>query len=182
MNEFKKEKKGGDFMKKYNMKTIVDLMDESINKLKKLVPMENLKFAQDLIKTNNPSVASGFNMFVSGYDVPLHHEFHDHVAREQGYDYAKEMAKKGEITFTHKFRCECGGYPLMYGGFWCCNSCGGKNVDEDWWKIKVEKDGNEFCCHGLDFVTITESDNCAFGGTFDIAIENYGKLMQSKSK
>ena len=47
-----------------------------------------------------------------------------------------------------------------------CNSCGNKDVDKEWWKIKVEKDGNEYCCHGLDFVNLQESNNYAFGKTF----------------
>jgi hypothetical protein len=47
-----------------------------------------------------------------------------------------------------------------------CNGCGSKDVDKEWWKIKVEKDGNQFCCHGLDFVNLQESDNYAFGKTY----------------
>lgn len=139
--------------------------------------MEKLKTAQYLIKTSNPSVASGFNMFIYGHDAPIHSEYHDHYARYQGFIFARDMAKEGKIAFTHKFRCNCGGYPFQYGGFWVCNSCGGKDVDKEWWKIKVEKDGNEYCCHGLDFINLQESDNYAFGKTFKYAIKNYGELM-----
>lgn len=139
--------------------------------------MEKLKTAQEYIKTTNPSVDAGFNMFVYGESTPLYNEYHDHHARYHGYAFAIEMAKKGKIAFTHKFNCKCGGYPFLYGGYWVCNSCGKKNVDEDWWKIKVEKDGNAYCCHGLDFINLQESNNYAFGDTYKEAIDNYGKLM-----
>lgn len=139
--------------------------------------MENLKTAQECIKTNNPSVSAGFNMFIYGDSSPLPHKYHDYSPRAQGYEHAKEMAKDGMIAFTHKFKCKCGGFPFLYGGFWVCNSCGGKDVDKEWWKIKVEKDGDQYCCHGLDFINLQESDNYAFGDTFDDSIENYGKLM-----
>ncbi len=142
--------------------------------------METLKYAQDLIKTNSSSVACGFNSFIMGHDSPKPNDHHDYFSRSQGYDYAKKMAENGEIVFTHKFKCKCGGYPFQYGGFWVCNSCGGRNVDENWWKIKVEKDGNEFCCHGIDFVNLQESDNYAFGKTFYEAIKEYEKVITSK--
>jgi hypothetical protein len=50
-----------------------------------------------------------------------------------------------------------------------------------WWKIQVEKDGNEFCCHGLDFINLQESSNYAFGKTFEEAISNYEKVMLGAS-
>lgn len=143
--------------------------------------MEKLKTAQYVIKTRNPSVASGFNMFVYGEDAPLHHEYYDYMARLQGYELAEEMAQKGKLAFTHKFKCKCGGYPFVYGGFWVCNNCGSKSVDEEWWKIKVEKNDDMFCCHGLDFVNLQKSNNYAFGKTFQESIKNYGELM-SKTK
>jgi len=143
--------------------------------------MGKLKYAQDLIKTSNSSIACGFNMFVNGEPEPKYTDgYHDFYARSQGWLYAKQMAKKGQIAFKNRFRCKCGGYPIMYGGFWCCNSCGGKNVDMDWWKIKVEKDGNSYCCHGLDFENIMESENYAFGDTFEQAIDNYESIMRKK--
>ena len=139
--------------------------------------MKVLKYAQDLIKTRNSSVAGGFNSFIMGYDQPKPNDHHDYGERIQGYDYAESMAKDGKIAFTYKFKCECGGYPFQYGGFWVCNSCGGRDVNEDWWIIIVEKDGNEYCCHGLDFTDLQESNNYAFGKTFKEAIKNYGNLM-----
>lgn len=144
--------------------------------------MGKLKYAQDLIKTSNSSIDCGFNMFINGESEPKCTDgYHDFYARSEGWLYAKELAKEGKIAFTHKFRCRCGGYPIMYGGFWCCNSCGGKSVDMEWWKIKVEKDGNSYCCHGLDFENIMESENYAFGDTFEQAIDNYESIMR-KSK
>ena len=143
--------------------------------------MEKLKYAQDLIK-GSTSVMGGFNTFISGGQEPKEHEYGDKsewYARLQGYQYAEQMAKDDGIAFTKPFK--CGGsencYPFEYGGFFVCNSCGNKSVDKEWWKIKVEKDGNAYCCHGLDFINLQESDNVAFGDTFEEAIDNYGKLM-----
>ena len=144
--------------------------------------MEKLKYAQDLIKTSNAYVASGFNQFVMGHKKPNFGDGYspqEASARIQGYEYAEKMAKKGEIAFTHRFNCgentHC--HPFQYGGFFVCNSCGRKSVDKEWWKIRVEKDGNAYCCHGLDFINLQESENYAFGDTFKEAIENYGLLM-----
>lgn len=39
--------------------------------------------------------------------------------------------------------------------------------------IKVMKDGDFFCCIGEGFVNLQESDNYAFGDTFEDAISNY---------
>tara|TARA_R110000744_G_scaffold369378_1_gene479560 strand:+ start:408 stop:848 length:441 start_codon:yes stop_codon:yes gene_type:complete len=143
--------------------------------------MEKLKYAQDLIRANS-SVMSGFNTFITGGKEPKLNEYGDKsewYARLQGYQYAKKMAKEDGIAFTKTFKCgknsDC--FPFEYGGFFVCNSCGNKAVDKDWWKIKVEKDGNAYCCHGLYFKNLQESYNYAFGDTFDEAISNYGQLM-----
>lgn len=140
---------------------------------------DKLKFAQDLIETNNVSIDCGFNMFILGDKYPSY-EYYDFSDRMRGYDYAKKMAEEKGIAFTYVFRCECGGYPFNYGGFFVCNTCGGKGVDKEWWKIKVEKDGNMFCCRGLDFINLQESENYAFGETFQESIKNYGELMNEK--
>ena len=143
--------------------------------------MEKLKYAQDLIKAST-SVMGGFNTFISGGQEPKGNEYGDRsewYARLQGYQYAQEMAKENGIAFTKPF--ECGNsencFPFEYGGFFVCNSCGNKSVDKEWWKIKVEKDGNAYCCHGLDFINLQESSNYAFGDTFEESIKNYGELM-----
>ena len=141
--------------------------------------METLKTAQELIKTNNTSVIAGFNMFIQGYPpITFGDGYHDAYDRIQGYEFAQKMAKEDGIAFTKVFKCRperCN--PFMYGGFFVCNNCGSKGVDKEWWKIKVEKDGNEFCCHGLDFINLQESSNYAFGKTFEEAISNYEKAM-----
>lgn len=140
--------------------------------------MKKILTAQDLIKTNNSSIASGFNMFVNGYPpITFGQGYSDAYERMQGYEYAEKMAKNDGIAFTHKFKCECGGNPFLYGGFWVCNKCGNKDVNKKWWDIYVEKDGNQYCCKGLDFVNLQESNNYAFGDTFEQAIDKYGKLM-----
>ena len=144
--------------------------------------MEKLKYAQDLIKTSSVYVACGFNQYIMGHKKPDFgdgYSPHEASARIQGYEYAEEMAQEGEIAFTHPFKCgkysDC--HPVQYGGFFGCNSCGTKYAEKEWWKIKVEKDGNQYCCHGLDFINLQESENYAFGLSFKEAIDNYGKLM-----
>jgi hypothetical protein len=142
--------------------------------------METLKYAQDLIKSNN-YVSAGFNQFINGNKEPKRTDYgspEQWYSESQGYDYAKKMAKEEGIAFTHIFKCEKSGcFPFNYGGFMVCNSCGNKDVDKEWWRIKVEKDGNQYCCHGLDFVNLQESENYAFGHDFETAIENYRSLM-----
>jgi len=136
-----------------------------------------LKYAQDLIKTN-ATIASGFNMFIEGYPRPTFgNNSSDVYEKIQGWDYAEKMAKEKGIAFIHNFGCDCGGHSFLYGGFWVCNSCGKKGVDKEWWKIQVEKDGNMFCCHDLNFKNLQESKNYAFGNTFNESIDNYKKLM-----
>ena len=143
--------------------------------------MEKLKYAKDLIK-GSASVMAGFNTFISGGQEPIGHEYGDKsewYAILQGFQYAEKMAKEDGVAFVRPFKCgkssDC--FPFQYGGFFVCNSCGNKSVDKDWWKIKVKKDGNAFCCHGLDFLNLQESDNYAFGDTFEQAINNYGIVM-----
>lgn len=145
--------------------------------------MEQLKYSRELIKVNNSSVHAGFDMFINGHrEITFADGYYDAYERIQGYSYAKKMAKEDGIAFIHPFKCrENNCFPFQYGGFFVCNHCGMKDVDKDWWKIKVEKDGNEYCCHGLDFINLQESNNYAFGKTFDQAVENYGKLMISNN-
>lgn len=145
----------------------------------------NLKTAQELISTSNVYVSCGFNQFIHGDKSPIRSDYGNAEqwhAELQGYDYARKMAETDGIAFTHIFKCgqseRC--FPFNYGGLFVCNTCGLKSVDKDWWKIQVEKDGDQFCCHGLDFVNLQESENYAFGSTFNQAIENYGILMLSK--
>jgi hypothetical protein len=143
--------------------------------------MEKLKTAQELIIANK-NIMSGFNQFVFGKSEPRRADYGDKsqwYAELQGYEHAKKMAKEDEIAFTHIFKCgktkSC--FPFSFGGGFVCNSCGSNNIKKDWWEIKVKKDGNAFCCHGLDFQDLQSSKNYAFGDTFDEAISNYEKLM-----
>ncbi len=143
--------------------------------------MEKLKSAEELIKAS-PMVVAGFNQFIYGMPEPRYPDYGDKsqwYAEKQGYDFAKNMAKENGIAFTHVFKCRLDSncYPFSYGGGFVCNNCGGSNLNKDWWLIKVEKDGNAFCCHGLDFVNLQESSNYAFGDTFEEAISNYETLM-----
>ena len=39
--------------------------------------------------------------------------------------------------------------------------------------VKVMPDGNAFCCVGEGFINLMESENYAFGNTFEEAITNY---------
>lgn len=141
-----------------------------------------MKYAQDLIKANNPQIYAGFNAFLFGWKSPKSSEYGDKsewYAHLQGYQYAEKMAKENGIAFIHPFKCSqsesC--FPFQYGGYFVCNTCGHKDVDRDWWEIQVEKDGNAFCCHGVNFVNLQESDNYAFGDTFEESIVNYRKTI-----
>ena len=143
--------------------------------------MRKLLTAQDLLTESSRNCWGGFNTFIDGGKEPRHTDYGDrreYNAQYQGYQFARKMAEKDGICFTHPFKCgsdRC--HPFMYGGFFVCNGCNNSGVDKDWWKIQVEKDGNEFCCHGLDFVNLQESNNYAFGNTFSKSIENYGMQM-----
>ena len=47
----------------------------------------------------------------------------------------------------------------------------------DGYILKVIPDGNAYCCVGEGFVNLQESDNYAFGDTFEEAIENFKKKI-----
>lgn len=147
--------------------------------------MENLRYAQDLIKANG-NVSAGFNQFINGDSSPKrsdHGSSEQWYSQTQGYEYAVQMAKENGIAFTNVFKCNqsrC--FPFSFGGTFVCNTCNKSDVQKEWWKIKVEKDGNEYCCHGLDFINLQESENYAFGKTFEIAVYNYGILMNNKTE
>ena len=142
--------------------------------------MSELKSAEHYINSS-VSVMAGFNAFVYGFGEPKNRDYGDKTqwySELQGYECAKKMAKNNGIPFTSVFKCrESRCHPFSYGGFFVCNDCGNSGVDKDWWKIQVEKDGSEFCCHGLDFINLQESSNYAFGKTFEDAIYNYEMLM-----
>jgi hypothetical protein len=139
--------------------------------------MNKLLLAQDLLKSASGEFSGGFNSRILG---DLYGEACDYPnpARSLGWWKADEMIREGKCFSVQRFpHHPCSGYAFPYGGSWVCNTCGHKDIDKTWWTIKVVKDGNAYCCYGLDFVDLQESNNYAFGGNFAEAIENYGKLM-----
>ncbi len=144
--------------------------------------MDKIKYAQDLISSHNNNVLAGFNTFINGFQEPKSNEYGDRSEwydKLKGYQFAEKMAKEDGIAFTYPFKCGNSNFchPFESGGFFVCNACVNKGVDKEWWKIKVEKDGNAYCCHGLDFINLQESNNYAFGKTFEEAIKNYEELV-----
>jgi hypothetical protein len=94
------------------------------------------------------------------------------------------LIDEGKIYYVHNFhnlKCPLGN-AFPYGGTWACNTCGNQGLDEGWWKIKVMRDGAEWCCVGLGFENLQESENLAFGTTRNAAIEAYGLLMTKGDK
>lgn len=45
--------------------------------------------------------------------------------------------------------------------------------------VKVMKDGDSFCCVGERFINLQESNNYAFGDTFEDAIRNYKRKFKN---
>lgn len=130
---------------------------------------------------NGGSGGAGFNRRVYGstyleaFQYP--HEFQD-VYLNAGYRLADKLIDQGKIYYVHNFHhldCRRGGYAFQYGGFWVCNDCGGSNLENEKWKIKVFKDGNNYCCVGLGFENLQESSNYGFGDTKEDAIKDYWK-------
>ena len=80
--------------------------------------------------------------------------------------------------FKHKWGDDiCKGHAFPYGGTWVCNTCNRSNLDAEWWKVKVYKDGNAWCCVNTDFEDLQASDDYAFGDTRNEALKNYETLM-----
>ena len=138
-----------------------------------------MKTAQDYMSGGGEAFA-GFNRKIFG---ETYADAFQHARGEQyrhlyfGWTLADDMIHAGKIYSVHNFHnshSNCHGQAFLYGGFWVCNSCGGKGVDKPWWVIKVMKDGDQWCCVGEDFENLQESGNYAFGSTFDEAIKNYG--------
>lgn len=137
--------------------------------------MNELLFADYFFKYAPGDFLGGFNSRILGeaYTEACRYPNPDRVA---GWWKADRMIGEGKCFFVERFpHPPCSGYAFPYGGSWVCNSCGSSNLKEPWWTIKVVKDGNAFCCYGLDFVNLQESSNFAFGDTFQGAIANYGK-------
>ena len=142
---------------------------------------------QDVIKNPSASSISGFNCRISGHSYTdtfqYQHERTD-LALQGGWDLADKMIEMGELFFIYNFHsmsCE-GGHAFPYGGTWACNICNRDHLDQPWWKIRVFKDGDAWCCIGIDFEDLQTSDNFAFGETREDAIKNYGMLMLQQRK
>lgn len=144
--------------------------------------MDRFASAQDILKNSAGSVGAGFNRRISGqsYSDAFQHQ-HERSDRDMvaGWYKADEMIEAGLIFYVHNFhQLECPrGYAFQYGGTYACNTCNRDHLDKEWWKIKVQKDGNAWCCVGNGFINLQESDNFAFGDTRDAAIQAYGELM-----
>lgn len=146
--------------------------------------MTKLKIAQDLLKYPGGLAAGAFNSRVFGY---TYNEVFDYPARPtleatSGFYLAEKMIEEGRIfstrRFGHKFGDKvCRGQAFPYGGSWVCNTCGQSGLKRDWWDIKVFKDGNAWCCIGIGFENLQESDRFAFGYTREEAIKNYETIM-----
>lgn len=96
-----------------------------------------------------------------------------------GFNKAEELIQEGRVFFVHPFKCDRSNCPtrFQYGGFWACNTCNTHVSTPYWWKIKVMKDGNAWCCVGDGFINLQESDNYAFGDTKEEAINNYRDVL-----
>ncbi len=129
---------------------------------------------------------AGFNRRVYGqsyadaFQYP--HERQDR-AMYGGWNLADKMIRDGKLFYRHNFHhgFGCDGYAFEYGGTMVCNTCGHKDLQREWWNIKVFKDGNAWCCIGTGFENLQESDNYAFGDTREEAIKNYGELMRERT-
>jgi len=132
---------------------------------------------------NGGSAACGFDRRVYGetyleaFRYP--HEQQDRYL-QGGYDLADKLIDKGELHYVHNFHyLDCkGGFAFKYGGTWVCNTCGGARLNDEEWKIKVFKDGDNWFCVGLDFINLQESNNYGFDKDKKKAIENYWKAIK----
>ncbi len=119
---------------------------------------------------------AGFSIRINGgtwLEMCEHSDWRE--GKSAGWDAADKLIKEGIIFFVYPFECEREGCPtrFQYGGFWACNSCNTHISTPDWWKIKVVKDGDKYCCIGNGFVNLQESDNYSFGDSFQDAINQY---------
>lgn len=137
-----------------------------------------LKYAQDVMNEYAGGEAmGGFNSRILGDPSPglCNYTFYS------GWELADGMIKKGKIFYTHIFRHLsgnkiCNGLSFSFGGSQVCNTCGRNKLLKDWWKVKVMKDGDAWCCIGEGFENLMESDNYAFGDTRAEALNNYEAL------
>lgn len=129
-----------------------------------------------LYKFVSAQFRAGFSIRINGgnySELTSHSDWRD--GKNQGFDEAERLIKEGKIFFVYPFECERESCPtrFQYGGYWACNSCNIHIDTPDWWKIRVFKDGNAFCCIGEGFINLQESNNYAFGDNFQDAINQY---------
>ncbi len=102
--------------------------------------------------------------------------------RSAGWHKAEEMINDGKIYYLHIFPHDgCDKRSFYYGGHQVCNACGKSGLAKDWWNIKITKDGNAFMVQGEGFINLQESENFAFGGTKEEALNNYKNLMDKNT-
>lgn len=137
-----------------------------------------LLMAQDIFQNSSRldrEFLAGFNSRVGGQNSL---EQCDSVEFLRGFYRANKMINDGEIYFTKRFsHPPCNGFAFKYGTTWVCNTCQREQLDKPWWNIRVQKDGDAWCCVGEGFSDLQESDNYAFGDTRDAAIKAYCDLM-----
>lgn len=143
--------------------------------------MNKIKTAQDVLVNPGGYYSAGFNQRIFGLECPEITPSYGSSPQYHGWNHAEQMVQAGLLFYVHNFHMvECKtGYAFPYGSTWVCNTCQKEQLDRPWWSIRVQKDGNEWFCTGLDFVDLQESQNFAFGQTREAAIEAYGCLFNS---
>lgn len=123
----------------------------------------------------------GFNRRVYGHTYNEAFQYPHDYDSYGGWTLAEKLIDEGKIYSVHNFHSlDCkGGFAFYYGGTFVCNTCGGAHLDNDKWKIRVFKDGAAWCCVGLGFENLQESDNYAFGDSKNEVIENYWKVVNN---
>lgn len=141
--------------------------------------------AQEYLEKHNKRVSSssigGMSIRIDGGDYDDLIQHYNAPQMFPYFDYAEQLINKGEIFFIYPFKCDCGHARFQYGGSWACNTCGNCITVPEWWKIRVTKDGDSYCCVGNGFIDLQESSNYAFGDTFQEAIDNYYFTIKSQS-
>lgn len=139
-----------------------------------------LKTYQEIfgVENWNAHFSSGFNSRVFGSTLAQTVPGYYSGDRQNGWWLADEMARKGEIYTTEPFEHNgCKSLAFTYGGTWACNGCNCDHIEQEWWKVKIMKDGDQYCVVGEGFVDLQESDNYAFGFTREEALQNYANVM-----
>lgn len=139
---------------------------------------DEFKSAQDILYEHfdivTSSMIGGLNWRLEGYNE---HDFDWKQNDYASYRLCDDMIKAGLIFYVEPFKCKCGSHRYTYGGGWACDDCFNCVSTPDWWKVKIQQDGNAFICKGNGFVDLQESGNFAYGSTKEEAKENYRMLF-----